>query len=97
VAFLAVNTNEGDAFEELQAFAAANASKYALRYAMDKNGMTYKRFGFGGIPATVIAGRDGRVRAAHMGYARSEDTVGALTRMIEDLLGEGSAPGQAGR
>ena len=97
VVFLAVNTNEGDTFEELQAFAAANASKYALRYAMDENGMTYKLFGFGGIPATVIAGRDGRVRAAHMGYARSEDTVGALTRMIEDLLAEGTSGGAAGR
>lgn len=54
---------------------------------LDFDGATISKYGFGGIPATVVIGTDGKVIKVHTGFDPKGDLVGELKAEITKALG----------
>lgn len=88
--FYAINQRE-DA-EKIKDF--LGKQNFKLTVALDSEGKAGEAYGVEGIPQTVLVGKDGTVRAVHIGYDPAMKD--ALSKEIDDLLaGKGLAPGGA--
>ncbi len=80
VVFYAVNQQEPA--EKVRAF--LKKKELAITVAMDTEGKAASAYAVGGIPQTVLIGRDGTVQAVHVGFAPGME--GELTRQIQMLV-----------
>lgn len=84
VVFIAVDLRETN--EKVTKFLAKQ--DYSLTVAMDRDGKIGESYGVGGIPHTVIIGRDGIIAHVHIGF--SPDLEEKLHEELAALLDEGA-------
>ncbi len=82
VVFYAVNLREDKSTVE----GYLKSTGLDLTVAMDKKGSVAGKYGVGGIPHTVIIGKDGKVRDVHIGFSPSLGEE--LTAMLNKLIAE---------
>ena len=82
VVFYAVNLREDKSTVE----GYLTSTGLDLAVAMDKRGSVAGKYGVGGIPHTVIIGKDGKVRDVHIGFSNALREE--LTSMLNKLVGE---------
>jgi thiol-disulfide isomerase/thioredoxin len=80
VVLYAVNLQEST--DVIQSFLASQ--QWELTVALDKSGDAAKQFMVGGIPHTVIIGKDGVIRFVHIGF--SPDMKEKLRTELQSLL-----------
>ena len=86
VAFLAVNTSEGnDSIDKVRRFMEQN--RYPFPVAYDADAVLTSRFGIKYYPTLMIIDRAGRLRIKHIGYSQSlEDYETLISKYIDELL-----------
>ena len=88
VRFLVVNTGQGDALEDVEAFMEENEG-YTFPVFYDEGQAATDAFEVSGIPTTILLDKAGRIQFRHLGFS-GEGFEGDLALQIETLLGERS-------
>ena len=76
----------GDTPEKAKEFYKRHELPFSLWY--DHESTVHRSFGFTGVPALVILGKEGNIRFKHEGYNQAEDLEGNLVPFIRGLLEE---------
>lgn len=81
--FIVLAINMKEPIEKVKTFVAER--RLGLRVLLDRSGKVSKRYGVRALPANILIGRDGKVRATSSGYTKRMQ--GELRKQIKELVG----------